>query len=122
VGDPTAAFFDRLDQRGHEPLLGSMTGRVRFDVVDNGETRRWLVAIDKGDVSVSQVPGEEPGADCTVRAEKSFFDRMCSGQENAMSAVLRGAVECSGDVELLLAIQRIFPGPQRYPLGETGAR
>jgi hypothetical protein len=27
--------------------------------------------------------------------------------------VLRGALVCSGDVELLFAIQRLFPGPRR---------
>jgi len=122
MGDRTADFFDRLHRRGHEPLLGSAAGRVRFDVVDDGQTRRWLVAVDKGDVSVSDAAGDASGADCTVRAQKAFFDRMCSGQENAMSAVLRGAVECSGDVELLLAIQRLFPGPQQYPLGEGRGR
>jgi len=26
---------------------------------------------------------------------------------------LRGALVCTGDVDLLLAIQRIFPGPRR---------
>jgi putative sterol carrier protein len=121
VSEPTADFFDDLNRRGHEPLLGKLAGRVRFDVVDNGRTRRWLVAIDKGEVSVAQGADEGTGADCTVRADKAVFDRLFRGQENAMAAVLRGAIVCSGDVDLLLGIQRVFPGPQRDPRGETGS-
>jgi putative sterol carrier protein len=122
VSDPIADFFDDLNRRGHEPLLGKMTGRARFDVVDNSRTRRWLVVIDKGEVSVAQGDDEGGVADCAVRADKALFDRLCRGQENAMAAVLRGAIDCSGDVELLLAIQRVFPGPQHDPAGETGRR
>ena len=28
-----------------------------------------------------------------------------------MAAVLRGDIRCTGDVQMLLMIQRIFPGP-----------
>ena len=38
-----------------------------------------------------------------------------------MAAVLRGALVCTGDVELLLAIQRIFPGPPRAGSRRPGA-
>jgi hypothetical protein len=64
-------------------------------------------------------------AACTIRAERALFGRLCRGEENAMAAVLRGALECTGDVELLYAIQRIFPGPpgERPALGGAeGAR
>ena len=39
-----------------------------------------------------------------------------------MAAVLRGALVCTGDVELLFAIQRIFPGPPRAAIRSHGAR
>jgi putative sterol carrier protein len=70
----------------------------------------WTVAIDHGAVSVSQ--GDGP-ADCTIRADRALFDRLCRGDQNAMAAMLRGALVCTGDVELLYAMQRIFPGPSR---------
>ena len=120
VSDPTADFFGDLNQRGHQPLLGKVSGRARFDIVEEGQTRRWLVSIDNGDVSVSPHADEGTGAECIVRADKALFDRLCRGEGNAMAAVLRGAVGCAGDVELLLALQRVFPGPQRSPIGETG--
>ena len=108
--DGVVQFFQKLDRRGHEPLLAKVTGRVRFDVVGGGHTDRWLVTVSKGDIAVSHEGGP---AECAIRAERALFERLCRGEENAIAAVLRGALVCSGEVELLFAIQRIFPGPPR---------
>jgi putative sterol carrier protein len=110
MSDDVVEFFEELGRRGHEPLLAKVTGRVRFDLVDGDRTDRWLVAIDKGDTVVSHQDGQ---AECTIQAERALFERLCRGEENAIAAVLRGALVCTGDVELLYAIQRIFPGPPR---------
>jgi putative sterol carrier protein len=109
-GDGIPEFFEELDRREHEPLLAKVTGRVRFDLVEGGRPDRWLVAVDKGDTTVWH---KGSPADCVIRADRALFERLCRGQENAMAAVLRGELVCSGDVELLFAIQRIFPGPPR---------
>jgi putative sterol carrier protein len=108
MSDAVVDFFRELGQRGHEPLLAKVTGRARFDLVDDGRSDRWLVAVDKGDTTVSHQGGP---AECAIQAERALFERLCRGEENAMAAVLRGALVCTGDVELLFAIQRIFPGP-----------
>jgi putative sterol carrier protein len=110
MSDDVVEFFKELGRRGDEPLLAKVRGRVRFDLVDGGRTDRWLVAVDKGDITVRHEGGQ---ADCTIRAQRALFERLCRGEENAMAAVLRGALACTGDVELLYAIQRIFPGPPR---------
>jgi putative sterol carrier protein len=108
--DGIVQFFQKLGRREHEPLLAKVTGRVRFDLVEGGHTDRWLVTVDKGDTAVSHKGGP---AECTIRAERALFERLCRGEENAVAAVLRGALVCRGEVELLFAIQRIFPGPPR---------
>jgi predicted lipid carrier protein YhbT len=110
MGGETAEFFRDLGQRGHEPLLAGVSGRALFEVVDDGRVERWLVVLARGDVEVHRGDGD---ADCTIRADRAMFDRLCAGEENAIAAVLRGAIRCSGDVELLFAIQRLFPGPAR---------
>jgi putative sterol carrier protein len=115
-------FFEELGQLEHEPLLRKVTGRVRFDLVDAGRPDRWLVFVDKGDTTVLHKGGP---ADCTVQADRALFERLCRGEENPLAAVLRGAMVCSGDVELLFAIQRIFPGPpreRRLQRSEWGSR
>jgi hypothetical protein len=108
MSDATERFFEELAHRDNEPYLAGITGRVRFDIVGGKRTEHWLVTIDRGDIAVTQRSGE---ADCTMKAERELFDRIVRGEENAMAATLRGALLCTGEVDLLLAIQKLFPGP-----------
>jgi putative sterol carrier protein len=120
--DATAEFFQRLAGRGHEPLLEKVKGTIRFDLVDRARTERWLVTLDKGDVSVSR---KNVAADCIVRAEKTLFDAMVSGDANGMAALLRGELTFDGDPEFLVLFQRVLPAPaaQRPSRGaERGRR
>jgi hypothetical protein len=71
---------------------------------------RWSVSVDKGDVAVSQ---RRIKSDCTVRGRKSLFDDIAGGRENALAALLRGAIEIDGEPSLLARFQRLFPGPPR---------
>lgn len=102
----TERFFDELAERGNEPCLAGVSGRVRFDIVGK-RTEHWLVTIERGDITVTHESGR---ADCTVQADRELFDRLVSGDDNAMAATLRGALVCSGEVDLLLSIQKLFPG------------
>jgi predicted lipid carrier protein YhbT len=106
--DPTDEFFRDLGLRGHEPLLEKARGTVRFELVDGKRTDRWLVTLDKGDVSVSR---KNVAADCVVRGERALFDAMASGDANGMAAYLRGQLTLEGDPELLVLVQRVLPGP-----------
>jgi predicted lipid carrier protein YhbT len=101
-------FLQELGRRGHEPLWGRVRGRARLELVGADRVDRWMIAIDGGDVVVSHKGG---AAACTIRGDRALFDRLCRGEENALAAVLRGALVCTGEVELLYAIQRVFPGP-----------
>lgn len=106
--DVTAEFFESLRRRGPEPLLGNTRGSVRFDLTDSSE--RWLVTIDRGNLTVSRRGGK---ADCIVRASKKVFDRVAAGEQNAMTAMLRGEVVVEGDPTLLVRLQRLLPSPPR---------
>ena len=108
--DSTAEFFQELGRRGHEPLLEKATGIVRFDLVDGRRTERWLVTLDRGDVSVSR---KNAAADCIVRGDRSLLEAMATGEANAMAAYLRGELTLEGDPELLLLFQRVLPGPPK---------
>jgi SCP-2 sterol transfer family len=111
--DSTAEFFGELGSRGHEPLLGKVTGSARFDVVAGERTERWLVTIDKGDIRVSR---RNAAADAVLRVDKASFDQVVAGELNWMAAVLRGEVAVQGDPRLLVLLQRLFPRP---PGGRT---
>jgi predicted lipid carrier protein YhbT len=119
MADTIKEFFQELVDRGHQPLLAKVRGTVRFDLVGgDGAADNWLVTVDHGDLMISQ---DKAAADCTIRADKALFERLIQGEENAIASTLRGALVCNGDVELLFAIQRLFPGPpsQRQATGEA---
>jgi hypothetical protein len=106
--DPTQEFFDGLAARGHELLLEGASGSIRFDLSDGTTIHHWTVTVKNGDVKVSKKEGR---ADSIVAADRSLFDRLTRGRENAMAATLRGVIKVKGDLGLMLQFQRIFPGP-----------
>ena len=111
MADATKEFFERLAAGGPHPEVEKAKGTLRFDLTDTGKrATRWLVELDRGNVAVSH---RNAKADCVVRAQKSFFDRMATGEQNGMAALLRGEVMVEGDAGLLLPFQRLFPAPPR---------
>jgi hypothetical protein len=111
--DSTAEFFAELERRGHEQLLEKVNASIRFDIVQGKKTARWLVTIDRGDITVSR---RNASADSTIRVERPMFDRLVTGHANATAEVLRGRIGITGELEPLILLQRIFPGP---PLAEA---
>ena len=91
--DATAEFFDAIGRRGHEPLLGSTSGTLRFDLAEGRRVEHWYVTIEKGDIAVSN---KDADADAVVRLERSLFDSMATGKVNAMAAALRGVSGARG--------------------------
>ena len=108
--EATTEFFNELETRGHEPLLENATGTLRFDLANGKRKARWLVTIKKGDVTVSHANRK---ADCVASVDQALFEQIVTGEENAMAAVLRGAVGVEGRPELLVLFQRLFPAPPR---------
>jgi putative sterol carrier protein len=108
MADATAGFFHELGRRGHEQLLEKATGTIRFDLAGGTTTEHWLVALDKGDVSVSR---KNVVADCVVRTDRTVFDAMVTGDVNGMATYLRGELTFEGDPEFLVLFQRVLPAP-----------
>jgi len=108
--DATATFFERLASRGHEPLLQSASGTLRFELKNGSRTQFWFVKITKGDVAVSNANAE---ADSVIRTTKVLFDQMATGRANAMAAMLRGVLRAEGNLGLVMSFQRLFPGPPK---------
>ncbi len=108
--DATAVFFEGLAARGHEPLLQSATGTLRFELRNGSRTQYWFVTIKKGDVTVSNANAE---ADAVVRTSKALADELVTGRVNAMAATLRGMLGSEGNLGLVMSFQRLFPGPPK---------
>jgi len=108
MADPTAEFFGALARRRHEPFLEKTSGTVRLDLSSGDRIDHWLVSINRGDLTVSNRNAE---ADCVIRTDKETFDRIASGEANALATFMRGAMELEGSAELLVLFTRLFPGP-----------
>ena len=108
ITDATAEFFGALAERGHVPMLEWAKGTVRFELADGKRVDRWHLVVEKGDLAVSR---RNARAECTFRANKALFDQIANGEVNATAAVLRGAAVIDGNMELLVQLQKLFPGP-----------
>ena len=109
--DPTAAFFGVLAELDRDPLLRRANGTIRFDLTDGKRVDRWLVSLEDGEVTVSRANRE---ADCVIRADKALFDEIVVGKANGTAAVLRGAMTIEGEMELMMLLRRVFPGPRAH--------
>jgi len=109
-GGITERFFDDLVQRGHDPLLRKARGTIKFEIVDGKRVDRRIVAIDRGDITVSR---RSVTCDGVIRANREVFERIASGRSNPIAAVLRNELFVQGDWRLLVLVQRLFPGPPK---------
>jgi putative sterol carrier protein len=106
----TAQFFEHLGSRGHIAELQKVRGTLRFEIADTEPMERWLVTVDHGDVSVAPTAGDETPT-CIVRGTRAVLEGVAHGEVNAMAAVLRGELVIDGDLQILMIVQRVFPGP-----------
>jgi putative sterol carrier protein len=98
----------------HPDLPENTAGSLRLDLRDGGRTEHWLLTIDHQDVQVSR---SSENAELVVRADREVFDRLAEGELNPAAALLRNDLTVQGNLRLLLALRRLFPGPSgaRHP-------
>jgi putative sterol carrier protein len=106
----TAQFFEYLGSRGHVPVLEKVRGTLRFEITDTEPVERWLVIVDHGDITVDSTAGSDTPT-CIVRGSRAVLEGVARGELNAMAAVLRGELVIEGDLQILMIVQRVFPGP-----------
>ncbi|MGW4500063.1 SCP2 sterol-binding domain-containing protein [Micromonospora sp. NPDC004336] len=106
--DATTRFLEDLDRRDYEPLLAKSSGTLRLDLNEGARTTHWLLRIDRGRVRVSQ---EDQEADTVVGASPELFEDLASGREDGVAALLRGDMTVTGDLRLVLQLERLFPSP-----------
>lgn len=101
--DTTQAFFERLAERGYEPLLHSTSGTIRWDIEDAGS---WYVVCNNGSLSVGR---DAVRADCVFACSREDFDRMVVGKQNPTTLFMQGKMKITGDLGLAHMFQRTFP-------------
>jgi putative sterol carrier protein len=91
-------------------LSGRVVGTDKIDHFIREGLEHWFVRVTRGDVAVSH---RRAKADCVVTMDGSLFERIVTGEANAVAAVLRGEVAVEGQPGIVLAFQRLFPGPPK---------
>ncbi len=107
--DAVTKFFDDLVAKGHQPLLHHTSGTLGLDLRTDDQVEHWLITMTKGDVSVSH---RKSRGDASIGMERKLFEKVVKGQVNLSAAMLRGVLEVRGDLTLLMAFDRLLPGPQ----------
>lgn len=107
--EATTAFFETVDQRGYDPRLALVAGRVRFDLKQDDRTDSWLVAIDHGKISVSRQRASD--VDSVVAISAETFERSARGEESLIAALFRGSMHVDGNLRLAMMVERLLPGP-----------
>ncbi|MFG3556346.1 SCP2 sterol-binding domain-containing protein [Micromonospora sp. NPDC047557] len=106
--EATERFFESLPTRAPAILGGLATGTLQIDLGTDRQTEHWLVRMRPGAVEISRQRGP---ADAIWYGSSALFDRLISGEAQALAAVLRNESTFSGDVVLFLAFRRFFPNP-----------
>ena len=116
--DAVTAFFEDLGSRGYDPLLRSVSATVRFDLVSGKATERWLLTIQKGNLSVSH---RNVRADAVIRLSRDLFGGAASGETGLLPAMLRGEVVLEGDYRLMIMVRRLLRNRLAVPRREAAA-
>lgn len=108
MADPTTEFFEGLMRRGHDARVEKVDGTLGFDLVGDGCRNCWFVEVRRGDILVSREPRQ---VQCVLHSTLALFNKIVTGEDNAVAALLRGAVTADGDLRLLFQFQRLMAGP-----------
>lgn len=111
--DPADVFFADLARgacraASDEPALQEASGTIEIELLDGPTADRAFVRIDGG--KLLDGAGRVAGADAVIHGERSTFNEIVQGQANAVGALLRGALWMEGDLGLVTAFARSFPG------------
>ena len=108
--DPTTEFLEGLAERGHIAALQRTTRTVRVDIDRDGRSDHWRLDIRRGTVAVTRTEADAE-VDCVIAASGALMDDLVSGRANAMASTLRDELVMSGDPNVLVRFQRLFPNP-----------
>jgi hypothetical protein len=108
VGEAIEQFFATLPARAPGVLRGPTTGSLQLDLTSGNRTEHWYVRLTPGAVRVSR---EQQPADATFTVSSALFEKLVTGREAGMAALLRNEATFSGNVVLFLVFRRFLPDP-----------
>ena len=98
----TREFFETLESRVDPAKTAGMTNTFVFDIDGAGT---WTVAVDDGNVKVSEGAGD---ADATISASEETFQKIAAREQNPTSAYMTGKLKIKGDMGAAMKLQKLF--------------
>ena len=80
---------------------GAIGSKIKFQF-DEG-----LIFLDDT-TSPTQVSNEDEYADCTIRVSLDNFNKLMSGDMNAMGAFMMGKIKVDGDMSIAMKLSNLF--------------
>jgi putative sterol carrier protein len=108
VSESTIAEFVEGLGAGEHRRLGGAAGTVRVELENGDKIDRFFLVLQDGRVRSSR---KRMPFDATLRTSRETFAGLIRGDVNALTALLRGELAIEGNTELLVLLQRFFPGP-----------
>jgi putative sterol carrier protein len=98
------ALFQLLGKTQASSLMRETQGTLEFDLAEAGH---WQMKMDRGAVSVTEGTPERP--DCVLATDPEEFVRIVRGDDNIVAAMLRGAIQLSGNLTVAMSLRRVLP-------------
>ena len=102
MAESVQEFFDGLASRADAAKTAGMNNSYLFDIEGAGQ---WLVAVQDGNVSVTEGTGE---ADTTITTSEESFMAIVRGEQNPTTAYMTGKLKIKGDMGAAMKLQKLF--------------
>ncbi|MCI4062964.1 SCP2 sterol-binding domain-containing protein [Micromonospora sp. R77] len=108
MGEAIERFFAALPARAQAAGCGPVSGTLQVNLTTGNRTEHWLVELRPRSARVSRGQGR---ADATWYGSHDLFERLITGREAGLAAMIRNESTFTGKVALFLAFRRFFPAP-----------
>ncbi|MEU4566528.1 SCP2 sterol-binding domain-containing protein [Micromonospora sp. NPDC023956] len=108
MGEATEQFFASLPARAVEKLRGPIDGTLQINLSTGTHVEHWYVVLRDREIRVSR---EERSADAVWESSADLFDRLVTGNAQAVAALARNETTISGNVLLFLVFRAFLPSP-----------
>lgn len=99
-------IIQKLPSRFNAEQAGSLTAVFQFQLSD---AQPFYISI--ADQACEGLPGEHADPDITLHLDEATLVRVVTGEQDGMSAFMKGQLRAEGNVMLATRLGKLFSGP-----------
>lgn len=101
--------FDIMQEQYLPERAGDLDATVQWRISDDGHEYHYVIRMSGATCATS--PGEDSGADTTLKLDLARFARVAAGQANGVKLLLTRKLKASGDIALAKEMPTLFDIP-----------